>query len=177
MKKIILASGSPRRREILEQAAIPFETVVSDADEESGTDGLSPFDLVSLLSKRKALAVSAHMKIPCIIIAADTVVSLRGKILGKPRDHADACAMLKLLQGHTHCVYTGVTLIDKNADGETVAETFAETTGVTMRSLSDAEILSYVDTGEPFDKAGSYAIQGKGVLLVESIEGDYYNVV
>ncbi len=167
---LILASQSPRRRALLEQIGLHDFLIRPAAGEERAPDGLSPAELVELLSRRKAAEAAA-----CpgdIIIAADTVVALGDRILGKPRSRAEAVEMLTSLSGREHTVYTGVTV---RRDGEAVTE--HEATAVRFRALSRPEIAAYADTGEPMDKAGAYGIQGLGALLVESISGDYYNVV
>ncbi len=175
MKKIILASASPRRQSILKQAGIPFEILISEVEEDWSSQ-VSPYDVVKSLSMKKALAVNEMVNEPCIIIAADTVVTLHGKIMGKPKDADDAYNILKKLQGRKHAVYTGVTIINKEKDGFEL-KNIIDNTDVYMRKMSDAEIDAYIATNEPFDKAGAYAIQEKGSLFIEKIEGDYYNVV
>lgn len=173
--KIILASGSPRRRQLLEQMGISFDVVVSDADE---TISGAPQDQVAALSARKAAATAEMLRAQgndadTVIIAADTLVALGSAVLGNPANAEDAFVMLKSLQGRKHTVYTGVTLLP--TDGE--ADTFVEATDVFFRPLTDAEIHAYIDTGEPFDKAGAYGIQEKGALLVARVEGDFYTVM
>ena len=175
MKKIILASASPRRKQILENLGLKFEIVTSNVDETVGTE-YSPYEWVKTLSIRKAEAVKEKVCGDCIIIAADTIVTDLGRILNKPIDKDDAIQMLKSLQGKKHTVYTGVTIIFRENGNETTS-TFVDGTDVFMRSLTDDEINDYVNKGEPFDKEGAYAIQGKGSLLIESIDGDYYTVV
>ncbi len=168
---IILASNSPRRRELLGQMGIKeFKIIAPDVDE-SVEDGLSPAEIVEQLSLRKARAVQA-LGADGLIIAADTVVALDGKVLGKPRDGADAFAMLSSLSGREHHVYTGVTVLQR---GRAVTE--HEETAVVFRALEPDEIRGYIATGEPMDKAGAYGIQGLGALLVSGIRGDYCNVV
>lgn len=173
MKRIILASGSPRRRQLLEQVGIPHEVIISNADET--IDG-PPEVQVKTLALRKAHAVCCMIKDDIIVIAADTLVFIDGKVLGKPNGPDDAFNMLKTLQGRGHTVYTGVAVLKIEA-GKTITESFVEATQVYFRKLSDAEIWDYVNTGEPFDKAGSYGVQEKGALLVERVNGDFYNVV
>lgn len=173
--KIILASSSPRRRELMEQAGIPFETDVSDTDE-TIEDKLSPSDYVEELSLRKARAVAARHA-EDTVIGADTVVALGDRILGKPVDEAEAYEMLRLLAGKTHSVYTGVTIIYPDRAAAQVTDTFHVKTDVTMYPADEKLLKSYAGCGEPLDKAGAYGIQGKGALLVERIEGDYYNVM
>lgn len=192
MRKIILASQSPRRRELLAQIGVPFTVEVSDTDENvSGTD---PKVIVQELARRKALAVaSRHAGETVTVIGADTIVVREGEILGKPRDSADARRMLRELSGNAHQVYTGVCVIevsDKKSDtGEeddgpandvcpqSRENSFAERTDVFVAPLTDAEIDAYIETGEPFDKAGSYGIQGIFARHIEKIDGDYTNVV
>lgn len=173
MEKIILASQSPRRRELMEMLGLPFEVMVSEAEEKiTGTD---PAVVTEELSARKAAAVAAEIQ-EGIVIGADTVVALQGRILGKPADRAGAEAMIRSLQGQSHMVYTGVTLIRKR-DGHTKARTFSEGTRVHVAAMSDSEIQAYLDTDEPYDKAGAYGIQGIFGKHIAGIEGDFYNVV
>ncbi len=168
---IILASQSPRRRELLTQVGLTFRVHVSDVDEATAP-GTPPARMVEELSRRKASAVAALEGPEPLIIAADTVVALEGAILGKPHSQEDAFAMLSALSGREHHVYTGVTVIH---GGKSV--TFHENTAVRFRPLSESDIRDYIATGEPMDKAGAYGIQGRGALLVEGISGDYGNVV
>lgn len=170
---IILASASPRRRELLERMGIEeFDIVVSDADE-TMDEALSPAEQVERLSQLKATSVAAELDDPsAIIIAADTVVALDGIILGKPADEEDAFRMLSALSGVRHHVYTGVTVMQGNR-----ILTRHESTSVDFRSLEPEEVELYIATGECMDKAGAYGIQGYGCLLVEGINGDYYNVM
>ncbi len=173
--KVILASGSPRRRELLEQAGIPFEIDTADVDE-TVEDTTLPADYVMELSLRKAEAVAAsHAK--DLVIGADTIVAFEDIILGKPKDESKAYEMLCMLAGKTHSVYTGVTMIYPDEDGKPVKETFHVRTDVTMYPPDEKLLREYASCGEPLDKAGAYGIQGKGALLVERIEGDYYNVM
>lgn len=182
---IILASGSPRRKELLAQAGYEFVVEVSEADE--NIQEAFPGTMVEELSRRKAAAVAEHHKIngengseetgSYTIIGADTVVALDGKILGKPADEEDAFRMLSALSGKTHQVYTGVSLFLLK-DGKTVKEvSFHVCTDVGMRQMEDEEIRAYIRTGEPMDKAGAYGIQGKAAVFISGIRGDYYNVV
>ena len=166
--KIILASKSPRRREILESAGYDFTVVSPDADEIS--EGLSPRELVVENSKLKAAAVLESES--GVVISADTVVVMGERILGKPRDPEDARAMLRSLSDNCHSVVTGYTV----SDGRTTVSGFVETM-VTMRRMYDDEIDAYVDTGSPLDKAGAYGIQEAAGMFVSKIDGDYYNVV
>lgn len=172
MKEIILASSSPRRKELLERLGLKFRVEGSDSPE--GPDpSLKPESLVKSLALKKARAVAP--KYPgALIIAADTLGVLRGKILGKPGDAADAMTMLEALSGKTHRVITGLAVLD-GVTGKVL--TRVVTTRVTFRRLSRREIDSYVETGEPLDKAGAYAIQGRGALLIKEIKGDYFNVM
>ena len=167
---LILASGSPRRRELLTQMGYSFEIQVPDVDE--NVDGHAR-DVVAILSRRKAEAVAAT-RAEGVVIASDTLVSLDGAALGKPRDAADAHRMLAALSGRTHEVFTGVTIIDA-ASGR--SETRAVRTGVRFRELSKSEIDQYIATGEPMDKAGAYAIQGGAHGFVEGFDGSYENVI
>ncbi len=170
MKKIILASGSPRRTELLALAGIDFVVRLVDADETLSPD-ISPEEAVKILSKRKA-RTSAELEKDSVIIGADTVVSVNGKILGKPRNADEAYRMLSALSGRTHHVYTGVCIIDGEKE-----ICFCEKTAVEFYDLSEEEILSYIATGDCFDKAGAYGIQSRGCTLVKKIDGDYFNVV
>ncbi len=170
---IILASASPRRRELLARMGIQdFSVVVSDADE-TLEEGIPPAGQVEQLSRLKADAVAAEVAdSEAIIIAADTVVALDGAILGKPSDKDDAFRMLSALSGVRHHVYTGVTVMQ----GDRVL-TRHEATAVDFRPLEPEEVEWYIATGECMDKAGAYGIQGYGALLVDGINGDYYNVM
>lgn len=170
--KIVLASGSPRRRELLEVVGVTDFEVCPAQGEEKTQDGLSPEETVKSLSGAKAREVAAKYDGDTVIIAADTIVCNDGRILGKPQDEAEAFSMLKALSGKVHEVYTGITLIK----GETIVSG-AECTKVEFRTLSDDEINAYIATGEPMDKAGAYGIQGKASLMVKKIDGDYFNVV
>ncbi|MBQ2972908.1 MAG: septum formation inhibitor Maf [Clostridia bacterium] len=170
MKKIILASSSPRRKELMSTAGLDFEIIVKEVDE-SIPDGTSPVDAAKMTAKKKALAVAKDFE-NCTVIGADTIVVTDGKILGKPVDKEDACRMLRMLSGIEHEVITGVCI----ASGEKI-DNFAVTSKVKFYELTDEEIEAYVATGEPMDKAGSYGIQGRGCTLVERIEGDYFNIV
>ena len=170
--ELILASNSPRRRELLGQMGIKNFKMISPDVDESVEPGLSPAEIVERLSRRKAAAAAGKAGPDCLIIAADTVVALDGAVLGKPRNKEGAFAMLAALSGREHHVYTGVTVLQ----GErTVTE--HEETAVTFRALEEEEIWGYMATGEPMDKAGAYGIQGLGALLVSGIRGDYCNVV
>ncbi len=168
--KVILASASPRRSDILKQAGIPFEVCVSDIEENS--TAAKPADVVEELSAQKAGDVAGKYPADVLVIGADTVVAIDGKILGKPGDAMAALEMLHLLSGKTHQVYTGVTLCH---NGE--RHTFHVCTDVKVRELSEEEIDSYVNSKEPFDKAGAYAIQGLFCKYITEIHGEYNNVV
>ena len=169
---IILASNSPRRRELLAQIGIRDFQILSPDVDETVEPGLSPARMVEALSLRKAQAAAGRAGADDLIIAADTVVALDGRVLGKPRDQEEAFAMLSALSGREHRVYTGVTVL-----GGGQAATEHEETAVAFRALSPEEIRDYIATGEPMDKAGAYGIQGVGTLLVQGIRGDYCNVV
>ena len=170
MKHIILASASPRRKEILELADLKFDIMPSDAQEI--TTKTAPNEVVMELASIKAKDIYKKSEKQSMIVGADTVVAYQGQILGKPSDKADAKRMLTMLSGQTHEVYTGVCVIE---DGKT--KTFYEETKVTFYEISDEQIDRYIKTGEPMDKAGSYGIQGKAAVFIKGIEGDYYNVV
>ena len=173
MPRLILASQSPRRRALLEQIGVPqFDILVPDVDE-SYDPTLTPQEIVCSICRKKAEAALVLAADPdAIVITADTMVFLDGMRLGKPTDEANATQMLRSLSGRTHTVCTGVSV----ARGERI-ETQAETTAVTFRTLTDAEISAYIASGDPMDKAGSYGIQGKPALFVSGIEGDYFNVM
>ena len=169
---IILASGSPRRKQLLAQMGIEtFRVISSDADE-TVEPGLSPARIVEILSARKAEAVADHAKPGGLVIAADTIVALDDAVLGKPNDGLEAFRMLSALSGRRHQVYTGVTLL---RGGERRTE--HEVTTVTFRELTQDDITRYIATGEPMDKAGAYGIQGFGMRYIRDISGDYYTVM
>lgn len=184
--KIILASGSPRRKELLTQAGYDFDVCPSLSEED--LEVMAPSEYVMLLAKMKADEVCNRIiaedvgrrakKLPekFVILGADTVVSLNGRILGKPYDYDDAYNTLNSLSDQTHQVYTGVCLIYVEGRAKT-SSSFFEKTDVTFYPVSHKEIIQYLATNEPFDKAGSYGIQGKGGLFVKEINGDYNNVV
>jgi len=172
MAKIVLASGSPRRQELLNRIGITdFDIRVPEA-EESYPEGLTPQQVVEYLSRKKADAAMALCSGDEIVITADTMVFLDDQRLGKPADEADALRMLTSLQGRHHTVCTGVTV--RQGDRSI---TQCETTEVYFRTATEQELLGYIATGEPMDKAGAYGIQGLGSLLVEKIHGDYFNVM
>lgn len=174
MSRIILASASPRRRELLQQIGLRFEIMPSHKEEVMR--GQTPSENVMGLAEDKARDIFEKlpegMRKDVLVIGADTVVSLDGKILGKPKDATDALSMLRFLQGNTHQVYTGVCLVTAES-----TQVFYEKTDVTMYEASDEELEAYIRSGEPMDKAGSYGIQGLGTILVREIHGDYNNVV
>ena len=170
-KPLILASASPRRRELLSRFAVPFR-VVPARGRETAPEGLSPGELVQCLARHKAAEVAEGADADSVIVAADTVVEIDGEILGKPADPAQAEAMLRRLSGRTHRVWTGVCV----RQGDRVLSA-AEETSVRFRELEDDELRAYVATGEPMDKAGAYGYQDRACLFVERIEGDYFNVV
>ena len=175
---IILASGSPRRKELLAQAGFDFKVEVSNADENVVEE--SPTEMVEELAARKAEAVvNLHNKKEdnCLVIGADTIVVLDGKILGKPADEEGAKAMLVALSGQTHQVYTGVALFAVKEGVVEKKTTFHECTDVTMVEMTGEEIADYVASGDPLDKAGAYGIQGPAAVFISGIKGDYYNVV
>ena len=174
MDKIILASSSPRRQKILRQVGIPFEILPSGITEDIGAE-MSPYEAVRTLSEEKAMYAVDKVNGPALILAADTIVDLNGKIMGKPADEADAFGILKKLQGRKHSVYTGVCIIKKTAD-ELIMRSIIDNAAVFMRPMTDEEIHAYIKTGEPMDKAGAYAIQERGSIFVERIEGDFYTV-
>jgi septum formation protein len=172
MQQIILASASPRRAFLLKQIGLDFQVIPSSV-EEIADSHLEPQEMVLKLAKRKAQAVSREYP-QAIVLGADTVVCCEGRILGKPRDREEAAEMLYFLSGRVHEVVSGVVLqrlIPESVRGEAV------TTRVKFRDLTDEQITGYIATGEPLDKAGAYGIQGLGALLVEKIEGCYFNVV
>ncbi|MUG46130.1 Maf family protein [Paenibacillus woosongensis] len=173
---VILASTSPRRRELLASLHIPFEVIPSKADETT-PEQWEPEQIVMELALRKARAVQATLEPAAreaVIIGSDTIVVLDGQVLGKPKDEAEAASMLRSLQGRSHDVYTAVACIDV-ITGRTEVE--YRRTSVTMRTVAEEEIAAYARTGEGLDKAGAYAIQGLGSIFVTGIEGCYFNVV
>lgn len=170
--KLILASQSPRRRELLERMGLTQFEIRPAAGEETASPGLPPAQLVEELSRQKARETALTAGAEDVIIAADTVVAADSQVLGKPHSPEEAREMLRFLSGRTHTVYTGVTV--RRADQ---ILTQHEATDVLFRPLTEQEIDAYVATGEPMDKAGAYGIQGRGCVLVEGIRGDYYNVM
>lgn len=194
MKKIILASASPRRRELLAQIGFSFTVVPSDIEENPVST--LPQDIVIELSKEKAGDVWRKMlpgdrddsvsdmsvvieddRADILVLSADTVVAIEGEILGKPKDEADAVRMLELLSGKEHQVYTGVTMIWIDEEGKQKEYSFYVCTGVLMYRMNQAEILAYVRSGEPMDKAGAYGVQGRAAAYIKSLRGEYSNVV
>ena len=167
--QLILASASPRRKELLGLFHIPFTVRVADIDE-TMDPAKAPFDEVARVSRLKAQAIAREPE--DVIIAADTIVVCEGKVLGKPGSEAEAVSMLQLLSGRDHQVMTGCTVVRGDR-----AETFTEVTDLHFRSLSRKEIENYVASGEPMDKAGSYGIQGGAALFCQRMSGDYYNVM
>jgi septum formation protein len=170
VSKLILASGSPRRKELLKKLQIPFQIITSNTDETISAH-LSPEEAVVELASRKAMTVYNQYQ-DSAVIGADTIVALDGEILGKPKNREHAKTMLSKLSGRTHEVFTGVAVIN---NGQT--STFYEKTDVAFWELSENDVEHYLDSGEPFDKAGAYGIQGFGALFVKRINGDYYSVV
>lgn len=170
MSKIILASASPRRKELMELAGYDFEVICADIVEVV-PEKATPQEAVMSLALQKAQAVAAEHK-EAVVIGSDTVVALDGKILGKPHSEQEACEMLRSLSGRTHKVFTGVAIV---CGGK--VKNFFDETDVEFYSLGDDEIKKYVATGEPTDKAGAYGIQGKGSVLVKRINGDFFSVM
>ena len=168
MPRLLLASSSPRRRELLSLMGVPFEVATSDAEE---TESGAPDQLVLSNARLKGLAVMREHP-DAVVLAADTVVCQNGQVLGKPRDKADAARMLTLLSGAWHEVYTGVFVGGRGHEDARTA-----VSRVLFDRLTDEEIARYVETGEPMDKAGAYALQGRGGMFVERVEGSYSNVI
>ena len=168
--RIILASQSPRRRELMEMLQIPYEAVVSEVEEIVPED-ISPDALVEALALQKAQAVFAQYPQGCVI-GADTIVYIDGEIVGKPKDDADAASILRKLQGRSHEVYTGVAVLTPNG-----TQVRHDITHVTFAPMTEQEISWYVATGEPRDKAGAYGIQGPGGIFVDRVEGNYFTVI
>ena len=180
MYRVVLASNSPRRKEILQQVGIDFEVIPSQSEEVSSK--INPIEKVEELARNKAIEVANTIEGPVIVIGADTIVVHNGTILGKPKDEKDAIAMLSSLQGNNHEVYTGVGIVLKDIVGsneEVVNEviSFADVSKVIVQAMSREQIEAYVKTKECMDKAGSYAIQGKFAIYIKEIIGDYYNIV
>lgn len=177
MRKIILASASPRRKELLQKAGVRFEIIPADGDEKIISE--KPEETVKMLAESKAMSVAgtiSEAEEGTLILGADTIVVFENRILGKPADEEDAARTLKMLQGNTHQVYTGVCSLIRSGH-KWIPNTFYECTDVTFYPVSDQEIREYIRTGEPADKAGSYGIQGLFGIYVKGICGDYNNVV
>lgn len=172
--RFVLASASPRRKELLTQVGIRFEVVTSSVEEK--VTGSVPSEVVCELSKQKACDVFPQTEGDVVVIGADTVVSVEGRILGKPHNGEHAAEMLRSISGKSHSVFTGVTLCIRRNGVEEIL-TFAEETKVFVEKLTEADIARYIATKEPMDKAGAYGIQGKFAAYVRGIEGDYNNVV
>lgn len=187
MGQIILASASPRRKELLEQIGISFDICPAKGEEIITKE--VPHEVVEELASQKAKEVAGMVKAyeasheelmtpqDIMVIGADTIVAYENQILGKPKDEADAFRMLSMLAGNTHSVYTGVSIVLLGASGKVGELTFYEKTDVVMRQMEEEEIRRYIATGEPMDKAGAYGIQGKCAIYIDKINGDYNNVV
>ena len=185
--KIVLASSSPRRKELLELVGVQFDIWPSDKEEEVSSD--IPEEICTSLSRQKALDVASSIRTynelhrdlttegDILVIGADTIVVKDGKVLGKPKDEGDAARMLKLLSGSTHSVFTGVTFVFMSASGRAGEHTFSEETKVSFYPLDDAQIQYYLANYDALDKAGAYGIQSGAAAFVKSVEGDFYNVV
>lgn len=169
---IVLASGSPRRKELMEMLGVEDLLVIPAKGEECPPEGAGPEELVKALSFQKAAEVAAIRESGDVIIGADTIVWVDGRVFGKPHSEEEACRMLSTLSGRSHEVYTGVTVIK---DSNVISR--AERSLVSFRKLSEREIEAYVKSGEPMDKAGAYGAQGKAALFVRGIEGDFFNVM
>lgn len=169
---IVLASGSPRRKEMLERLNVDFEVVKSDLEEITRAEEC-PQQITMALAFEKAMDVSDRVHDMDIVIAADTIV-YKDRVMGKPENYEDAFNTLKSLSGDIHYVYTGIAVVQKGTNKKFVTY---EKTKVCIKELSDLRVKSYIDTGEVWDKAGSYGIQGYGALLIDWIEGDYFNIV
>lgn len=169
MREIILASASPRRKELLEQVGIDCRVVPSMVEERITTS--VPQEVVMELSRQKCEEVAGRIKESGIVLGADTIVAVHGKVLGKPEDEQDAVRMLRELQGNTHQVFTGVTIIWRSEEEILCKETFFEKTDVTFYPMNEEEIIGYVRTKEPMDKAGAYGIQGLSAVFVEKYQG------
>ncbi len=170
--KIVLASKSPRRREIMEMLGFRDFLIIPSEEPEIVPPGLTPEETVCELAGRKAAEAASRVEGAALIIAADTIVCLDGRVIGKPESEEDARAMLRSLSGRSHIVYTGISI----ACGSRLASQ-AESTEVSFREMSDREISDYIATGEPMDKAGAYGAQGLGALFIREIKGDFFNVM
>ena len=171
--KLILASASPRRKELLAKTGLAFD-IIPAKGEETITKTI-PAEVVMELSLQKAKEIAEQQTEDCIIIGADTIVAKGDRIMGKPKDREDAFRMLDMISDDCHQVYTGVTIIRTGEKAETI--TFAEKTDVYLYPISQQDIVAYIESGDPMDKAGAYGIQGDFAVHVKGIEGDYYNVV
>lgn len=171
---VILASGSPRRKELLEQMGLDFQICVSDVEE--NVTKTIPEEIVLELAEQKNVPVAKQFD-TATIISADTIVAFQGEILGKPKDEQEAFSMLCRLSGQVHSVFTGVCIVRKENGVIQEKKRFYEETKVEMYPISEEEIKRYIATGEPMDKAGAYGIQGKASVFIKGIVGDYYNVV
>ncbi len=174
--KIILASGSPRRKELLLQIGIVPEIIVSHVEEKITSD--VPAEVVMSLAEQKAVDVAKEMPEGTVILGSDTVVAADGKILGKPKSHEEAYEMIRRLAGRSHQVYTGVCLVKKGPEGEAdTVVSFYDETDVNVSSMTEKEIREYADSEEPMDKAGSYAVQGFFARYIDGLKGSYANVM
>lgn len=174
--KIILASGSPRRKELLLQIGIVPEIIVSHVEEKITSD--VPAEVVMSLAEQKAVDVAKEMQEGTVILGSDTVVAADGKILGKPKSHEEAYEMIRRLAGRSHQVYTGVCLVKKGPDGEAdTVVSFYDETDVNVSPMTEKEIREYADSEEPMDKAGSYAVQGFFARYIDGLKGSYANVM
>jgi len=173
MKKIVLASRSPRRIEILEGLGLEIQIIPSNI-EEKVPEGGTPEGIAVHLALQKARDVADRLEFPAVVIGADTIVVLDGEIMGKPRDAGQAFDMLSKLMGREHTVITGIALVDSS---EGIQLTGYQSTGVRMKNVDNERIWKYIKTGEPLDKAGAYAVQGKASVFVESIDGCFFNVM
>lgn len=175
-KSIILASGSPRRKELLLQIGIVPEIIVSHVEEKITSD--VPAEVVMSLAEQKAVDVAKNMPEGKVILGSDTVVAADGKILGKPKSHEEAYEMIRSLVGRSHQVYTGVCIVKKGAaDGKDTVVSFYDETDVQVSGMTEAEIREYADSEEPMDKAGAYAVQGFFARYIEELRGSYANVM
>lgn len=176
MIEIILASESPRRKQILEQLGLTFQVQAPDVDE-TISEEITPSDAALKLAVRKAMKIARNTTVPALVIGCDTIVSMDGNVYGKPADKDQAKKMLTHLRGTTHEVISGLSVIRTNGNGQTHVCGTTETTRVSFVDFSDQFLEWYINTGEPMDKAGAYGIQGQGALLTKSIEGCYFNVM
>lgn len=172
MMEIVLASASPRRRELMELLDLGHITIVPAQGEETADPGASPDEIVRKLARGKAEEVAARCKDDPLVVAADTIVWYNNKVYGKPKDEEDAFRMLSELSGHTHSVFTGVAVLRGGR-----LDLRSEESRVTFRTLTAEEIRGYIRTGEPMDKAGAYGAQGKGAVFVKHLDGDFFNVM